>query len=83
MSGFENSWLLLPLKRGALLSLLLALLCLSSALLERAAPMDTPEAAALGTETGDPAAAQTHAAWPHILLRLWFLAPQLTPLPAR
>lgn len=82
MSGLENRWLLIPLQRGAVLSLLLAGLCLTCALTERAAAepaVETVEAAANHTETGAPA----RAAWPRILLRLWILAPQLTPLPAR
>lgn len=79
MFGSEFRWLpLSPLVRGGLLTLALTALCLSGLFRAPAAPAASPEAAANIAIVESPEA-DTRAAWPRTVLRLWLLVPQLLP----
>ncbi len=83
MTGFDHPWLLLPLKRGALLSLFVVGLCASSLWWEHAAAAVSGDPAAGSPDANATAAPEAATPLPRIVLRLWFLAPQIIPSAAR
>jgi hypothetical protein len=86
MLGSEYKWLLAPVRRAAtvraqlarhsLATLAVATFCLACALVPRAAtlPSVSTVAAPVVTQLD-----QVQAEWPHALVRLWFILPQLLP----
>lgn len=84
MLGSEYRWLLMhPLVRGSLLSLALAAFCTASLLVASGTVAPAAVAPALASAADTSAGLDQQAAWPRTALRLWFLAPQLLPLPPR
>jgi hypothetical protein len=83
MSGSEYRWLALhPLIRGSLLSLAVAAFCVGSFFMNNLTPATCADpvvqvvaASAPAHNAGEPA----HTPWPHTVLRLWLLVPQLLP----
>ncbi len=83
MSGIDHPWLFLSLRRSALLSFLVVGLCASSLLFEHTANQPAGEATAAATDATVATVPETSTSWPRIVLRLWFLAPQIVPPAAR
>ena len=79
MVGSEYRWFRLhPLVRGAFLSLGLAAVCIAC-LVWSASPSPVITAATDGPVVAVTPAAEQRAGWPRIVLRLWFVIPQLLP----
>lgn len=83
MSGSEYRWLALhPLIRGSLLSLAVAAFCVGCFFLNSVTPAACADPVVQVAAAAAPAQNGTEparATWPHTVVRLWLLVPQLLP----
>jgi len=77
MNGCDSRWLLLPLKRGALIAIAAGGLHLGALWVNQGNLVATSAPATLTSAAN---ATDTRAPWPHLMLRLWILVPQVLPL---